>query len=113
LTVVGVFGIVSHQAMRRTREVGIRLALGASATRIARLMVSWTMAPAVGGCLAGVAAALWFAPWLQTLLYQVAPRDGTMLVATAAFVLALVGAASAWPTLRASRIDPAITLRTE
>ena len=113
LTAVGVFAIVSHQASRRTREVGIRLALGASAARIGRLVLGGALVPAVLGSAAGLAAAMWWTPTLQALLFQIGPRDTATFAAATGFVLVLVVAASLAPTLRATRVDPVATLRAE
>ncbi len=113
LTAVGVFAIVSHQASRRTREVGIRLALGASAAGIGRLVLGGALGPAVLGSAAGLAAAMWWTPTLQALLFRIGPRDTATFAAATGFVLVLVVAASLAPTLRATRVDPVATLRAE
>ena len=113
LTVVGVFGVVSHSAARRTREVGIRIALGAAASRIYRLMLGGAAVPATIGIVLGLVASYWWSRTLETLLFGIVPQDVTTFASTAAFVLALVIIASLLPTWRAARVDPTVTLRVE
>jgi putative ABC transport system permease protein len=110
---LGIYGVVSYSVVRRTNEMGIRMALGAQAYRLYRMVLRQAMAPVVLGVLLGLAGA--FAPGrvLASLLYGVSPRD-PQLFAAAALLLAAVGlAASYLPTRRAMRMDPLKALHDE
>ena len=74
LTVVGVLGVVNHEVTRRTKEMGIRLALGADASRIRRLVLGGALIPALLGSLLGLSASLWFTETLRALLYGLSPQ---------------------------------------
>jgi putative ABC transport system permease protein len=113
LTIVGVFGVVNHNVARRTREVGVRVALGASVSRVYRLLIGRPVVSATAGVIAGLAASWWWTRTLTTLLFGVQPHDMTTYALTATGVIALVASAAVLPTWRASRIDPTIALRVE
>lgn len=107
----GMLGVVATSTAARTREVGVRMALGASPARILRLFVMEQAAPVGVGLLAGVIAAAWAVPYLRAQLYGVGPYDvGVWALALGATVTTTVVAALL-PSLRASRADPARTLR--
>jgi len=113
LSALGVFGVVSYVTARRTREIAVRLALGAAPYRVVALLVSdglwWTAA----GLVAGVAGALVLTRYLNTLLFRVGSTDPATfaLVATVLAIVAL--AATAIPAVRAVRVDPMLSLRSE
>jgi predicted permease len=111
LAAMGLYGITSYGVARRRTEIGIRAALGATATDIIRLVVA-RVALLVGvGLAIGAGLSLWTSTLVASLLYGLDPRDPRMLI-VAAGMLAAVGALAAWlPARRASRIDPAIVLR--
>lgn len=113
LTVVGVFGVVNHEVVRRTREVGIRMALGASAGRIRRFLLSRAIVPALLGVVAGTLASLWWTPTLEALLFGLESHDPSSFALAAALVLVTVCAAGFAPAWRASRTDPTDALRVE
>jgi ABC-type lipoprotein release transport system permease subunit len=98
---------------RRTREIGIRLALGEAQGAIRRRVVGQALAPAVVGVGAGVIAALLAARWLESFVLGVAPRDAVTLGAVSALFLGVAVLAAYAPARRASRIDPTVALRAE
>jgi ABC-type antimicrobial peptide transport system permease subunit len=107
---VGVYGVMSYRVRRRTRELGTRLALGATPNRIAVLVLRQAGGIVVIGLAAGLVAALAFSRALSSLLFGVAPWDPVVLASGAA-LLALVSLASSYlPARRASRVDPAVVL---
>ena len=113
LTLVGVFGVVNHEAARRTREFGIRMSLGADAGRIRRLVLRRAIGPATVGVALGLGASLWWTRTLQSLLFGLSPQDPVTFGMTAAMLLACVALASLLPARAASRVDPADALRAE
>jgi predicted permease len=113
LGVVGVYGVLGYAVRRRTAELGIRLALGASPERVIRQIVAQGAALSTAGIVAGIAAALLLTRFMAALLYRTSPTDPVTFTATALLLLAVSLAASYLPALRASRIDPAQALRSE
>ena len=113
LGVVGVYGVLGYAVRRRTAELGIRLALGASPERVIRQIVAQGTALSTAGIVAGIAAALLLTRFMAALLYRTSPTDPVTFTATALLLLAVSLAASYLPALRASRIDPAQALRSE
>ncbi len=113
LTLIGVFGIVAHEVTRRTKELGIRVALGADSTRIQRLVLKGSLLPAVGGGLLGLSASLWFTGTLRALLYGLNPYDPAVYAGAFALMLVTVCIGSLGPARRASRTDPMAALRGE
>ena len=113
LATLGIYGVVSYSVARRTNEMGIRIALGAQAHQLYRMVLRQAMTPVVLGLVAGLAGAVAAGRVLASLLYQVSPRDPE-LFAAAALLLAAVGvAASFLPARRAVRMDPLTALRDE
>jgi putative ABC transport system permease protein len=113
LAVIGVYGVLAQVARRRTREMGIRIALGSPIGRVRWIVVRHGLALVIAGLAIGVAAALLATRGLGALLFDVAPADPLTFVAVP-IVLALTGIAAAWfPALQASRADPAVSLRSE
>ena len=113
LAILGVYGSVAYAVTRRTREVGIRIALGASNAAIVGTMLSRTLLYAGVGMAVGVGAALALTGLVDQFLFGVAPRDPvTFAVVTGTIVLAILLAGLA-PALRAARIAPAIALAEE
>lgn len=113
LAVIGVYGVLSYAVAQRTREIGIRVALGARRGEIVRLVVAQGMAPVLAGLALGLAAAFAGARLLSGILFEVAPTDPLAFT----LVVPVLGAASllaAWlPARRAARVDPMTALRTE
>ena len=113
LAAIGLYGVVSHGVAQRTREVGVRVALGARRRDILRLVLGQGFALVGAGVAGGLAAAIFSTRYLRTLVFGVSPVDPATLAA-AAGVLALVAlAAHSVPIRRALRIDPATALRHE
>jgi putative ABC transport system permease protein len=113
LAAIGVFGVLAFSVSQRTREFGIRMALGARAGDVLRIVAGDGLRIAVIGIALGLAGAAALTRSLTALLYGVKPAD-PVTFATAPVVLAVVVlAACAAPAWRASRVDPAVTLRQE
>jgi len=113
LASVGVYGLVSETVSARTREIGVRMALGASPADIVRDVVRRGLALAALGLAAGLAAALALSRLLSSLLFQVRPHDAATYAAVCGLLLLLTAGASWVPARRATRIDPTRALRTE
>jgi putative ABC transport system permease protein len=109
----GVYGVLSHVVVLRRREIGIRMALGARPADVQGLVVREALILALGGAGIGIAGALAGSRILASLLYQVDPRDPLTLAGTAALLVVLACGASLAPAWRASRQNPAETLRAE
>jgi putative ABC transport system permease protein len=113
LAVSGVYAVTAYLAAQRTRELGIRLALGAGRRQILALVLSQGMAPVLAGLAVGLAAALALARMIEGLLFGVAARDPATF-ALAPLVLAAAAAVAGYlPARRAARIDPVHALRLE
>ena len=113
LSAAGLYGLLSWQVRTRTREIGIRLAIGASAASVRWQFIGRGLALTAIGIPLGLLAAAWFARLIEALLYGVAPHDPTTLVAVAVGFLVLALAATWVPARRSSRIDPMAALRDE
>ncbi|HYK10394.1 MAG TPA: ABC transporter permease [Gemmatimonadales bacterium] len=113
LSTVGVYGVIAQLARRRTREMGIRIALGAAAGQVQWLVVNQGLRLAALGVLLGTVAALFITRVLRSVLFGVSPTDPVTFVAVPAILAAAALLASWLPAARASRTDPASTLRFE
>jgi predicted lysophospholipase L1 biosynthesis ABC-type transport system permease subunit len=110
LGMVGLYGILSSAVAERTRELGIRIALGAAPSRVRRMVIAQGMRVVAVGVVLGLIGALLGTRALQGLLYGVGALDAATLAATS-LVLLLVGVAACWvPAYRASSVDPVETL---
>ncbi len=110
---VGLYGVINYAAVRRTREIGIRIALGARRSSVVRLMVSDASLPVVAGMALGIAAGIGMARYLASQLFEVKPTDFSSLAAPVACILVAGVAAVLPPALRAASADPLIALRHE
>jgi putative ABC transport system permease protein len=113
LAASGIFAVLAHAVAGRTREFGIRVALGANARRVLWHVLREGMAFPVAGMLVGVAASLAITRLLQSSLYEVSPWEPGVFVATTALLLVIAAAACLVPAWRATRVDPMEALRAE
>jgi putative ABC transport system permease protein len=113
LTVVGLYGVMAYSVSQRTREIGLRFALGAERGAVLGMILRAAAGLLGTGIAIGIAAALVFGPILSNMLYGTGPRDPAVLLAVSA-VMALAGLLSAYiPAARAASVDPMRALRTE
>jgi putative ABC transport system permease protein len=113
LSAIGVYGVMSYSVARRTNEIGIRMALGARAADVTRLVVRQGMRPAVFGLALGVAAALSASKLMQGLLYGVSATDKASLATAVVLLGGTALAATIIPARRVSRVDPVSSLRSD
>lgn len=113
LGAVGIYGVMSYLVSQRTQEMGVRIALGASAGSVMGLVVKRSTMMAALGAVAGVVAAVWATKPLASLLYGISPTDPLTFVSVPLGFLLVAIAASYIPARRATRIDPISTLRGE
>jgi predicted lysophospholipase L1 biosynthesis ABC-type transport system permease subunit len=111
LAAVGVYGVMSYWVSERTREIGIRMALGATQRQVTALVVREGLVPVVAGVAAGGVVALGVAGVMRGLLYGVAPRDPATFVGVGLALVAAAVAASWLPARRAARLPPVEALR--
>jgi ABC-type antimicrobial peptide transport system permease subunit len=110
---LGTYGVISFMVARRTPELGIRIALGASGPQLARMVVRQGMIPVVAGLCAGLVCSLIVSRLIVSQLYGVAPND-PVSIAGVTILLASVGLCACWiPARRATRIDAMTALRFE
>jgi putative ABC transport system permease protein len=113
LAIIGAYGVTSYFVSQRTREIGIRVALGADAARVTRLIVIEGMRVAILGVAIGLVVALFTTRLAANLLYGVSPRDPLTMSVVAASLLLVAALANYLPARRASRVDPLVALRQE
>ncbi len=109
LAALGIFGVLSHAVNARTREIGLRVALGADRASVTRLMLGQALRPVAAGLIAGVAVVFGAQQALAAWLYGTTP-EALPLAGVAGVVLAVSLAASAWPIRRAARLSPLVAL---
>ncbi len=110
---VGIYGVIAYAVGQRTREIGIRLALGADVAGVRRLIVRDGLRLAAAGLALGTIAALGLTRLLTSLLFEVRPADPPTYIAVAALLFGIALAACWIPARRAARLDPTIALRSE
>jgi putative ABC transport system permease protein len=113
LSGVGLYGVMAHAVTERTRELGIRIAIGAAPRQVRSLVLRQGMAMAVLGAAVGAAGAVAGSRALQGALYGVRPTDAVTFLAVPVILLAVCGIACELPARRATRVDPAVALRAE
>jgi ABC-type antimicrobial peptide transport system permease subunit len=111
LASIGVYGVVSYTVTRRRREVGIRMALGASPRAVHALVLRETLRPIGAGVLLGVLAAAVSSQLLERSLFGISPFDPVAFIAAAIFMLAVATMATVLPTRNALKVDPVDALR--
>jgi predicted permease len=109
----GIYGVMVLSVSQRTREIGIRMALGADRGRLVRMVVGGGLRMALLGVALGLAGALAATRVLASLVYGVSTTDPLTMAATAAMLLGAAALASWVPAMRAARVDPAVSLRSE
>ncbi|MEO8881491.1 MAG: FtsX-like permease family protein, partial [Gemmatimonadaceae bacterium] len=113
LAAIGLYSVIAYNVAQRTQELGLRIALGAHARDVLRMILGEGLRFGLAGIIVGALIALAAGHWVQPMLYQESARD-PLVFAAVAVVLAIVAlAASAIPAIRATRLDPSIALRTE
>ena len=113
LTAGGIFGVLSQVVAQRTREIGVRMALGARPADVLNLILSRGMGLTLIGASIGGAGALWLTRVLRTLLFEISPTDPVSFAAVAVLLVAIALVACWLPARAAMRVHPAIALRTE
>jgi putative ABC transport system permease protein len=113
LGIAGIYGVISYSVSQRTREIGIRIALGARSAEVTRMFVRHGLVLAAIGIACGLAAALLLMRLMSSLLFDVSPIDPLTYAAVAVSLVAATVVASYVPALRATSIDPAEALRAE
>lgn len=111
LTIIGVYGVTSFAVTARTREWGVRAALGASPGHLGRTVLLGSLVPVCGGAFAGAALAWWASQWARSLLFATAPTDPAAYVAAAIVLFLTTTAAALAPARRAAAVDPVTALR--
>jgi ABC-type antimicrobial peptide transport system permease subunit len=113
LTIVGLYGVMMYSVSLRTREIGVRMALGAQRMSVLRMVLRDAAILLVAGIAIGAASSLASASILQSMLYSIGPRDPAVMTFVCAAV-AIVGLAAAYiPARRAATVDPMVALRYE
>ena len=113
LSAIGVYGVISSVVNQRRGEIGVRIALGASAPQVVSMVLAQSLSWAASGVVLGLIGAFVVTRLLQALLYGVSPTDPLTLALLPLALLVVVLAATLVPARRASRIDPVEALRSE
>ena len=113
LAVIGIYSVVAYAVTRRTREIGIRMALGEASHEVRRRVVGDALRVATAGIVAGIALALLAGRWLTVFLVDVSPHDARLLGGAAGLLIFVVTAAAYGPARRAAQVDPVTALRAD
>lgn len=113
LALIGIYGVISWSVTQRTREIGIRMALGAGTHTVQRMILGRALVLSAAGLLLGLLAAIILRPVIRTFVFEVNPGDPLLYAAISAAMLLVALAACYLPARRASRVDPQIALRWE
>jgi ABC-type antimicrobial peptide transport system permease subunit len=111
LAAIGLYGVIAYSVARRTPEIGLRMALGSTATAIVRRVMGDVIGLLLAGLAVGLASAMWLAKMMAPLVFGVSTADPATVVASVATLLAVALVAVAVPALRAARVNPTIALR--
>jgi len=113
LGMLGIYGLMSYTVAQHTREIGIRMALGARRSQVAQMIMGKSLRLTAAGVGLGLAIAYIVARWISSLFFGVSPADAVTLGVTCVLLLATAALATAQPTRRAVRVEPAVALRNE
>jgi putative ABC transport system permease protein len=113
LAAVGLYGVLAYSVSHRTREIGVRMALGAAPSQVRRMVLGEAAISLIVGGTAGLIVAWWLTTFLKTLLYGITPHDPWAFAGACLMLVVVALAASYLPARRASKVDPAVALRSE
>jgi putative ABC transport system permease protein len=113
LAAIGIYGVLAYSVTRRTREIGVRMALGAVRGRVVSMVLGDSLAPVAIGGVVGIVAALAATRLMKSMLYGVSTTDPVTLASVLVVLLAVATFASLIPAIRAARVDPIVALRQE
>ena len=113
LAAVGMYGVISHSVVQRTREIGVRMAIGAQSHHILRLILGHGMILAASGIALGLASSIALTRVLRSLLFEVDPTDLLTFIVVPGLLATVVLLACWWPARRATKIDPLVVIRSE
>ena len=113
LASIGLYGLLSYEVTRRTREIGIRMALGAGRRKMLRIVVEQGLVLAITGLMLGMVTSFGMTRYLGSILYDVHPGDPLTLIAVTAVLLSVALVACFIPARRATNVDPMVALRYE
>ena len=113
LACIGLYGVISYSVTQRSRDIGIRLALGATASRVFRSVLVEGLRLTVVGLVVGLSGVVLLLRYLRSLLFEIQPTDPLTLFSVLSLITGISLLACYWPAHRATRVDPAVTLREE
>ena len=113
LAAIGIYGVMAYLVNQRTREIGIRMALGARPASVVRLVVSYALGLVAGGVVLGMGAALFLTRLIAGMLFDISPTDPWTFAAITVTLIATALVATLTPARRAARVDPMVALRAE
>jgi putative ABC transport system permease protein len=113
LAVIGIYAVISYSVAQQTREIGVRIALGATAGDVSKMVLGHGLRLATAGIVIGLISALGVTRILRSMLYSTSSTDLLSFVLTSAVLLAVALLACYIPALRAARVDPIVALRYE
>ena len=113
LSAIGIYGVLSYVVSQRSREIGIRVAIGAQRSQVIKLVLRNGLSLSLTGVIIGVALAAWAAQLMRGLLYDIRPGDPATFIVVALLLSAVAVLASFVPAWRASRVDPVVVLKGE
>ena len=113
LAAIGIYGVLSYAVAQRTREIGIRIALGANRGDVLEMILGRSARLAFAGLAIGLAVSAWATRLLSGILFQVGPRDVVTLLAVSIFFFLVSLGASYIPARRAANVDPCVALKNE